>query len=107
MKPGLELNQCPGVQHVTWSLPDPDRWGVDAIRPLREHIDFRVQDLIAAVTGSAGRNRPIGSSRSNNGADALGPDQKSEGPMSGTPAGLRHPDKNERCSPQHRVSRDD
>jgi protein-tyrosine-phosphatase len=68
MKPGLGLHQYPGVQHVTWSFPDPDGWDVDAIRPLRAEIDARVQTFIATLTSI-----PLGS--------GAGPEPRNRAPM--------------------------
>ena len=45
LKPGLDL---PPHQRVeVWPLPDPAAWDVDGIRPLRDHIDDLVADLLA------------------------------------------------------------
>ncbi|QDO88140.1 low molecular weight phosphatase family protein [Ornithinimicrobium ciconiae] len=45
MKPGLDVPQIEGISYETWDLPNPDGWDVEAIRPLRDHIDGRVADL--------------------------------------------------------------
>jgi arsenate reductase (thioredoxin) len=45
LKPGLALPPHPRVE--VWPLPDPAGWDLDGIRPLRDHIDERVQDLLA------------------------------------------------------------
>lgn len=47
MKPGLALSQIGGVTYETWDLPDPATWDVDAIRPLRDHIDALVTELLS------------------------------------------------------------
>ena len=57
---------------MTWSLPNPDRWGVDAIRPLREHVDSQVQDLIAAIAGSAASARQVPKCVHHGGAEVWG-----------------------------------
>ena len=44
LKPGLDLPAHDRVE--TWSLPDPAEWDVDGVRPLREHIDGLVADLL-------------------------------------------------------------
>ena len=35
-----------GIDQQTWDLPNPADWDVDSIRPLRDHIDGLVQDLL-------------------------------------------------------------
>lgn len=49
MKPGLQLPTFAGVTYETWDLPDPGAWDVDAVRPLRDHIDGLVGDLLDRV----------------------------------------------------------
>lgn len=44
LKPDLGLAH-PNMQ--TWPLPDPAGWDLEGIRPLRDHIDARVQVLLA------------------------------------------------------------
>jgi hypothetical protein len=39
--PGL-----PGKRYLNWELPDPAGKGVEAVRPIRDDIDTRVQDLL-------------------------------------------------------------
>lgn len=46
MKPGLDLPKVEGVIYETWDLPNPQGWDVEAIRPLRDHINDRVADLL-------------------------------------------------------------
>jgi arsenate reductase len=46
MKPGLDLPQVDGVSYETWELPNPEGWGVGAVRELRDAIDARVADLL-------------------------------------------------------------
>ncbi len=45
MKPGLQLPSEPTGVYIVWQLPDPGDWDVDSIRPLRDEIDRRVQQL--------------------------------------------------------------
>lgn len=49
MKPGLALPKVEGVTYETWDLPNPAEWDVDGIRPLRDHIDGLVTDLLHRV----------------------------------------------------------
>lgn len=49
MKPGLGLPQVDGVTYETWDLPDPAAWDVDGVRPLRDHIDRLVGELLDRV----------------------------------------------------------
>lgn len=51
MKPGLALPQIEGVTYETWDLPNPAAWDVDAVRPLRDHIDGLVTELLGRVLG--------------------------------------------------------
>lgn len=46
LKPGLYLPQHEGVRYETWPLPDPAEWDIDGIRPLRDYIDTKVQELL-------------------------------------------------------------
>lgn len=46
MKPGLDLPQIEGVAYETWDLPNPEDWEADALRPLRDHIQERVAELL-------------------------------------------------------------
>lgn len=39
-----------GVHYETWPLPDPADWDIDGIRPLRDHLDGKVQHLISELT---------------------------------------------------------
>mgnify|MGYP001550372700 CR=1 FL=1 len=47
MKPGLDIPAFDHVRYETWALPDPQGWDVEGIRALRDHIDSRVQSLLA------------------------------------------------------------
>lgn len=46
MKPSLDIPQVEGVVYETWDLPNPQGWEAPAIRPLRDHIDAQVADLL-------------------------------------------------------------
>jgi arsenate reductase (thioredoxin) len=46
LKAGLRLALPTGIDQQTWDLPNPADWDVDSIRPLRDHIQQRVQDFI-------------------------------------------------------------
>ena len=39
----------PGTRYLDWQLDDPAGQGVDAVRPIRDEIDRRVQELIAEL----------------------------------------------------------
>ncbi len=39
----------PGKRYLDWELPDPAGKGVDEIRPIRDEIDRRVQQLLAEL----------------------------------------------------------
>ena len=39
----------PGKRYVDWQLTDPAGKGVDAVRPIRDEIDARVQALLAEL----------------------------------------------------------
>lgn len=40
----------PGKQYLDWLLDDPAGQGIDAVRPIRDEIDRRVQALLAELT---------------------------------------------------------
>ncbi len=52
LKPGLELPERPGVPYENWPLPDPKGWDLGGIRPLRDHLDGRVQQLLVEVAAA-------------------------------------------------------
>ncbi len=52
LKPNLDLPQVPGVRYETWTLPEPPAWNLERLRPLRDHLNHRVQDLLQQVGGS-------------------------------------------------------
>ncbi|MBE7190943.1 MAG: arsenate reductase ArsC [Gordonia polyisoprenivorans] len=39
----------PGVSYRDWELPDPAGKGIDAVRPIRDQIRGRVEDLLAEL----------------------------------------------------------
>jgi len=51
---GDECPFYPGTRYLDWKLDDPAGQGIDAIRPIRDEIDRRVQALVAELlhTGS-------------------------------------------------------
>ena len=49
MKPGLAIPQVEGVTYETWDLPNPEDWEIEALRPLRDHIQERVTSLLQRV----------------------------------------------------------
>ena len=46
---GDECPFYPGTRYIDWKLDDPAGQGVDAVRPIRDEIDRRVQELIAEL----------------------------------------------------------
>ena len=46
---GVECPFYPGTRYLDWALPDPAGQGVDAVRPIRDEIDRRVQALLAEL----------------------------------------------------------
>lgn len=40
----------PGKRYEDWQLDDPAGQGLDAVRPIRDDIRHRVEDLIASLT---------------------------------------------------------
>jgi protein-tyrosine-phosphatase len=51
MKPGLDIPQIDGVTYETWDLPNPQGWEATSIRPLRDHIDDLVAELLDRTLG--------------------------------------------------------
>ncbi|MBE7191358.1 MAG: arsenate reductase ArsC [Gordonia polyisoprenivorans] len=39
----------PGISYRDWDLPDPAGKGIDAVRPIRDEIKARVEDLLAEL----------------------------------------------------------
>ena len=48
---GDECPYYPGTRYLDWKLDDPAGQGVDAVRPIRDEIDRRVQELLAELIG--------------------------------------------------------
>ena len=53
LKPVLDLPHRPGVRYENWPLPDPQGWDLEGIRPLRDHLDSRVTQLLTDLHGEA------------------------------------------------------
>ena len=47
---GDECPYFPGKQYEDWVLDDPAGQGIDAVRPIRDEIRTRVQDLMARLS---------------------------------------------------------
>ena len=43
----------PGKRYEDWKLDDPAGQGVDAVRPIRDEIDRRVQELVAELLSTS------------------------------------------------------
>jgi arsenate reductase len=41
----------PGVRRISWQLPDPKNLPVEAVRPIRDEIQQRVEQLIRELDG--------------------------------------------------------
>lgn len=52
---GDECPFYPGTRYLDWQVDDPAGQGVDAVRPIRDEIDRRVQALLAELTAQAPR----------------------------------------------------
>jgi arsenate reductase len=50
---GDECPFYPGTRYLDWKLDDPAGQGVDAVRPIRDEIERRVQDLLAELLPDA------------------------------------------------------
>ncbi|GAB3932786.1 arsenate reductase ArsC [Kribbella albertanoniae] len=46
---GDECPYFPGKRYLDWKLEDPAGQGIDAVRPIRDDIDTRVQALLAEL----------------------------------------------------------
>ena len=44
----------PGKRYLDWDLPDPAGLDLDAVRPIRDEISQRVQQLLAELAGAPG-----------------------------------------------------
>jgi protein-tyrosine-phosphatase len=42
----------PGVQRIYWNLPDPKNLPIEQVRPIRDEIRRRVDELITQLGGS-------------------------------------------------------
>ncbi len=51
LKPGLPLPHQPRGRHESWALPEPQSWTLEGIRPLRDHLDGRVRQLLDQLIG--------------------------------------------------------
>lgn len=49
MKASLHIPLVDGVTYETWDVPNPAGWDTVGIRPLRDHIDNRVADLLTRM----------------------------------------------------------
>ncbi|TYB46296.1 arsenate reductase ArsC [Actinomadura chibensis] len=47
----------PGKRYEDWRLDDPAGQGVEAVRPIRDEIRVRIQELAAELTGGPGRGK--------------------------------------------------
>ena len=50
---GDECPYFPGKRYEDWVLEDPAGQGVDAVRPIRDEIKARIEDLIASLIPAA------------------------------------------------------
>ena len=50
---GDECPFYPGKKYLDWALPDPAGQGIDAVRPIRDEIDRRVQALLSELISVA------------------------------------------------------
>ncbi|TDD45993.1 arsenate reductase ArsC [Kribbella antibiotica] len=50
---GDECPYFPGKRYLDWKLEDPAGQGIDAVRPIRDEIDTRVQALLAELLAPA------------------------------------------------------
>lgn len=52
LKAGLAFVVPTGLDQQTWDLPNPADWDVDSIRPLHDHIQEKVHELIDQLVAS-------------------------------------------------------
>jgi arsenate reductase (thioredoxin) len=45
----------PGKRYEDWKLEDPAGQGIDAVRPIRDDIRSRIEDLITSLTSTGTR----------------------------------------------------
>ena len=57
---GDECPYFPGKRYEDWVLEDPAGQGVDAVRPIRDEIKTRIEDLISSSLRSTRPSSPIG-----------------------------------------------
>ena len=50
VKPDLGIVPADGTRWQTWTLPEPERWDLEGLRPLRAFLDEKVQSLIEDLT---------------------------------------------------------
>jgi protein-tyrosine-phosphatase len=50
VKPNLGIVPADGAEPQTWTLPEPERWDVEGLRPLRDFLDQKVRTLIEELT---------------------------------------------------------
>lgn len=50
MKPRLTLPGPVTGRLVEWEFPDPDNWGIDGVRDLRDRVLAQIQTLAAEIT---------------------------------------------------------
>ncbi|GAA1429620.1 arsenate reductase ArsC [Microlunatus lacustris] len=51
LKSGLQLPQQPRGRRESWPLPEPQSWTLEGIRPLRDHLDGCVRQLLDQLIG--------------------------------------------------------
>ena len=51
MKPRLSLPGPVAGRLVEWEFPDPDNWGIDGVRDLRDRVLTQIQTLAADIAG--------------------------------------------------------
>lgn len=44
----------PGVQRIYWNLPDPKNLPIEQVRPIRDEIEQRVEELVTQLDGDVG-----------------------------------------------------
>ena len=54
VKPDLGVVPTAGAQLQTWTLPEPERWDVEGLRPLRDFLDQKVRTLLEDLTRPTG-----------------------------------------------------
>lgn len=54
VKPDLGIVPADGARLETWILPEPERWDLEGLRPLRDFLDRKVQTLIDRIIEAQG-----------------------------------------------------